>query len=154
MQIVDSQLHGNRLGSNWQSVPFEVTMDRVVAGMDALGISAAVLDEYIAVDADGNVLPGSVHRDGHWRPKRPFSELAVSRHPNRFAYVSRMDRHDPALPRLMVDLVATPGLLGLRVHYGTGAVGTSGVCLRWLQHFLRGGRAKWDSAIYVRCASD
>jgi L-fuconolactonase len=122
MEIVDAQLHGNRLGAHWDAVPMEETLIRVVASMDALGIAAVVLDEYVSVDEARHVLPGELGADGYWRPRRPFSDLAVARYPSRFAYVSRMDRRDPALPRLMADLFSTPGLLGLRVHFGPSAV--------------------------------
>ena len=118
MEIVDAQVHGNRFGSQWMTVTAEDTLHRLIAGMDALGIGGVVLDEYVSVDRDGHVLPGGIDQDGQWRPKRPFSDLAVSRYPDRFTYVSRMNRSDPELPALMADFMATAGRRGLRVHFG------------------------------------
>ena len=81
MDIVDGQLHANQIGPHWQTADLETTLDATVVAMDAVGVHAAVLDEFTGLDDNHHMLPGSYHANGAWRPERPFSELAAATYP-------------------------------------------------------------------------
>lgn len=119
LDIVDGQMHCNQYGVNWRTAPLEHTLELVVEGMNALGISAVVLDEFTGIDSEGRMLPGEVEPDGFWRPHRPFSKLARSKYPDRFRYLGRVDRLDPRMPELMKRLRQEPeGASALRLQWG------------------------------------
>lgn len=80
--IVDAQIHMGPGG-----------IAEVLAGMDALGIGAALVDEYWLrsfANEPHHALPGGVQR-----PVAPTAELACQLHPERFAYLLRIARRDP-----------------------------------------------------------
>src|SRR5260370_27243062 len=77
MEIVDGQLHANQFGPNWKTVGLEATLLATIIAMDAVGVKAAVLDEYVGQDKNFNMLPGHYEANGAYRPERPFSELAM-----------------------------------------------------------------------------
>jgi L-fuconolactonase len=104
IDIVDSQVHFGPGG-----------IDELIAVMDALGISGAMLDEFWGYDGwkPGHPLP-----NGAWRVTSPTATLAHERFPDRFRYCLRVDIRDPevlAIVRLARD---TPGLCAMRVHPG------------------------------------
>src|SRR4029078_4591572 len=84
VEIVDAQLHLNLLGA-----------DAALAAMDALGIAAVLVDEYWGPDRFGHDV------DGVFRRLYPASELAVSLHPDRFAYLVPHAADDPELEQLI-----------------------------------------------------
>jgi predicted TIM-barrel fold metal-dependent hydrolase len=96
MDIIDGQVHLNHLG-----------LDACVAAMDAVGIDAAIIDQF---PATATVLPGGAVRCSY-----DASEAAVRRFPSRFAYVARIDPVDPEMERLVAELRTHPGRLGIRV---------------------------------------
>jgi len=49
------------------------------------------------------------------RGQHPFSERAIALHPDRFAYVARIDPTDPDLDALMAGVLSTPGAVCLRI---------------------------------------
>lgn len=119
LDIVDGQMHSNQFGHDWRTASHEHTLDLVVAAMDVMGISALVLDEFTGIDAEGRMLPGEVEADGVWRPRRPFSQLARARYPERFRYLGRIDRLDPKMPQLMRAMREEPhGASALRMQWG------------------------------------
>ncbi len=123
MEIVDGQLHANQFGPNWKTVGLEATLLATIIAMDAVGVKAAVLDEYVGQDKNFNMLPGHYEANGAYRPERPFSELAMRTYPDRFAWVSRVDPRDPEVKDVVAALRLQPGCIGLRVHAGfDGAV--------------------------------
>ena len=77
MEIVDGQLHANQFGPNWKTVGLEATLLATIIAMDAVGVKAAVLDEYVGQDKNFHMLPGHYEANGAYRPERPFSELAM-----------------------------------------------------------------------------
>src|SRR5437763_16747492 len=98
MDIVDAQVHLNRLGSDWQHAPPALIVDYAVATMDALGLSAVLIDEWAGFDnpvTKRGHLPGRFLPNGAGRGEHPFSDLAVKLHPDRFAYVARIDATCP-----------------------------------------------------------
>ena len=118
MDMVDAQVHLNRLGSNWERTPHDVIVDYAVATMDALGLSAVLIDEWAGfanpITKRGH-LPGQFLPNGAMRGEHPFSELAVTRHPDRFAYVARIDPIDPDLEHLMAAVPTKAGAKCLRI---------------------------------------
>lgn len=104
IDILDAQIHFGPADTH-----------RVLAVMDALGISRAVLDEYWGYDAPG---PGFTLPNGARRYTGPSAEIAVAQHPDRFATVQRLDVADPG-NRAIVDLLHdSPGVRGIRVTPG------------------------------------
>jgi predicted TIM-barrel fold metal-dependent hydrolase len=95
MEIIDAQVHLNQIG-----------LDACVAAMDAVGIDAAIIDEY---PTSGQPIGDAVRYD------YASAEDAARRLPGRFAYVARLDPADPELARLMAEVRTHPGRLGIRV---------------------------------------
>lgn len=87
MDIVDSQVH---LGPGGAA--------EMVAAMDALGIAAALIDEYWLGTPSHPSYPVG---EGVLRAAAPTAELAAWTYPGRFAYVVRLDRGDPELRALV-----------------------------------------------------
>ena len=104
MDIVDAQVHANMLGT-------EVT----VAIMDALGIQAVLFDEFEAAADDGALHPGYRLANGAFRNVGPNAEAAALRHPDRFAFLIRVDPTDPDIECWIQTLTAAPGFKALRI---------------------------------------
>jgi predicted TIM-barrel fold metal-dependent hydrolase len=118
MDIVDAQVHLNRLGANWEHLDDERKVVAAVATMEALGLAAVLIDEWAGfanpVTKRGH-LPGHFLPNGAMRGEHPFSEKAVELYPDRFAYVVRIDPLDPELEALMAGVRGRPGGLCLRI---------------------------------------
>jgi predicted TIM-barrel fold metal-dependent hydrolase len=112
MDIVDTQVHANVLGT-------EVTL----AIMDALGIQGALFDEYLATADDGALHPGYRLANGAFRNVGPNAEAAALRHPERFAFLMRVDPLDPGIEGWIETLAAAPGFKALRTFIFTPAEG-------------------------------
>jgi hypothetical protein len=102
MDIVDAQVHANMLGT-----------DVTLAIMDALGIQAVLFDEYLTTAEDGAPQPGYRLADGAFRPVGPNAEAAALRHPEWFAFLMRVDPHDPGIEGWIETLAAAPGFKAL-----------------------------------------
>ena len=103
MDIVDAQVHADMLGT-------EVTL----AIMDALGVQGVLFDEYQRTDGDGAAQPGYRLADGTFRPIGPNAESAALRHPERFAFLMRVDPRDPGIEGWIETLATAPGFKALR----------------------------------------
>jgi predicted TIM-barrel fold metal-dependent hydrolase len=118
MDIVDAQVHLNRLGANWEHLDDGTRVESAVATMDALGLDAVLIDEWAGfanpVTKRGH-LPGHFLPNGAMRGEHPFSEKAVELYPDRFAYVARIDPLDPEVESLMASVHGRPGALCLRI---------------------------------------
>ncbi|GBG37728.1 amidohydrolase family protein [Mycobacterium montefiorense] len=112
MDIVDAQVHANMLGT-------EVTL----AIMDALGIAAVLFDEFDGMADDGRLLPGYRLPGGAFRTVGPNAEAASIRHPERFAFLMRVDPTDPGIECWVETLSAAPGCKALRTLAFTPAEG-------------------------------
>jgi L-fuconolactonase len=112
MDIVDAQVHANMLGT-------EVT----VAIMDALGIQAVLFDEFETTADDGALHPGYRLADGAFRCVGPNAEAAALRHPDRFAFLMRVDPMDTGIRCWIETLTAAPGFKALRTLVFTPAEG-------------------------------
>lgn len=87
MDIVDSQVH---LGPGGAA--------EMVAALDALGIAAALIDEYW-MGTPGE--PFYRLANGATRTTSPTAELAAWTYPGRFSYLVRVDPRDPELPAVI-----------------------------------------------------
>jgi predicted TIM-barrel fold metal-dependent hydrolase len=112
MDIVDAQVHANMLGT-------EITL----AIMDALGIRAVLFDEFDEPAEDGRLLPGYRLANGAFRNVGPNAEAAAIHHPDRFAFLMRVDPTDPGIESWVETLTAAPGFKALRTTVFTPAEG-------------------------------
>jgi L-fuconolactonase len=115
MDIVDAQVHLNRFGSDWQHTDPALIVDYAVATMDALGVDGIVIDEWAGFDEQRRHLPGMVLPNGAMRGHHPFSERAIALHPDRFAYVARIDPRDPEAEMLVSGVRDSMGAAALRI---------------------------------------
>ncbi|WAC91516.1 amidohydrolase family protein [Mycobacterium sp. Aquia_213] len=111
MDIVDAQVHANMLGT-------EITL----AIMDALGIAAVLFDEFDSFTAEG-LLPGYRMANGAFRCVGPNAEAAAISHPDRFAFLMRVDPTDPGIESWVETLTAAPGFKAMRTTVFTPAEG-------------------------------
>ena len=106
--IVDAQVH-IRHGE----------IESTLAAMDALGIRSVMLDEFWGIMRETHPThfePGYQLPNGAWRAAWPTAELASLLHPDRFAYLIRIDRRDPDLESVMRTIVASPQARAFRVQ--------------------------------------
>ena len=92
MEIVDAQVHATHRG-----------LDQSVVIMDALGVNAAIIDVW---PPERTKLPNGVNRYTY-----KFAEEAVSRFPNRFAYVVRFDPNDQEVEGQVAQVRQAPNRL-------------------------------------------
>ena len=107
-EIVDAQIHIGPGG-----------IAEVLSAMDALGIKAALLDEYWLRSFANE--PHHLLEDGTQRPVAPTAELACQLHPDRFAYLLRVDLRDPDYAAVIRQVRDAPGGRALRVDPGMTA---------------------------------
>jgi L-fuconolactonase len=110
MDIVDAQVHANVLGA-----------DKTLAIMDALGVEAVLFDEYLAAADGGALHPGYKLPSGAFRSVGPNAEAAAMAHPERFAFLMRVDPLDPGIEGWIEVLAAAPGFKALRTVIFTPA---------------------------------
>ncbi len=103
MDIVDAQVHANAIGS-----------ETTVAIMDAIGIRAVLIDEYLSMAEGFRPLPSYRMPNGVSRPIGPNAEAAALRYPDRFAFLMRVDAFDPGLEGWIETLSASPNFRALR----------------------------------------
>ena len=103
MDIVDTQVHANVLGA-----------ETAVAIMDAIGIRAVLIDEYLSMAEGFRPLPSYRMPNGVSRPIGPHAEAAALRYPDRFAFLMRVDHLDPGLEGWVETLKASPSFRALR----------------------------------------
>lgn len=114
MDVVDTQVHANLLGT-----------DVTLAIMDALGITGLLFDEYVGVDHNGALHPGYRLPNGTFRSIGPHAEAAALRHPDRFAFLMRVDPLDPGIDCWVETLSAAPGFKAMRTLVVTAAQKTA-----------------------------
>ncbi len=105
MDIVDAQVHFNLIGD----------LEAGLAVMDAVGVKALVYDEWWGFDEKYRLTPGYNMPNGVFRATNPLAEIAVLKHPDRFAVLSRFDRNDPELDYLMGNFKTLPNRLAIRI---------------------------------------
>jgi len=104
MEIVDAQVHLNMIG-----------LEAGLVAMDAAGVYALLIDEFWGFDDRGRPLPSYPLAGGSVRHTSPLGELAVAKHPDRFAYLTRAQPDDPEIDRVIGDVRTRPGRLALRI---------------------------------------
>jgi predicted TIM-barrel fold metal-dependent hydrolase len=107
MEIVDGQVHVGAGG-----------IEAMLAAMDTLGISAVLIDEYWGRSAPSDwshFEPGYLLPNGAWRPVCPVAEQAGLLHPERIAYLLRVERRDPELAGLLRLLSSSPNARAIRI---------------------------------------
>lgn len=114
MDIVDAQVHAGMIDT-------EVAL----AIIDALGIQAVLFDEFSNVSDTGELLPGYRMANGAFRSVGPNAEAAAIRHPDRFAFLMRVDPTDPGLESWVETLTTAPGFKALRTTIFTPDEGTA-----------------------------
>lgn len=105
MDIVDAQIHMGPGG-----------IEGVLSAMDALGIRAALIDEYWLENFTHR--PHDALPDGAFRPIAPTAQLAAQLHPDRFAFLLRINRRDPEYASIIRQVRDAPQGRALRLDPG------------------------------------
>lgn len=91
--------------------------EAMFGGMDAIGITSVLIEEYWwdpADHANGVLNPGYRLDNGAWRAIFPTAEQASILHPDRVSFYVRLDRRDPRLEHVMRILGDSPFARGYR----------------------------------------
>jgi L-fuconolactonase len=115
MEIVDAQVHINRLPTDWQVADPDSVLQAATTTMDAVGIDAVLIAESWGYDAQLRPARTQVLANGAVRASHLFSQRAVARFPERFGYLMRIDPQDPDMEQLVADVRTQPGALCMRV---------------------------------------
>src|ERR1700716_765228 len=101
IEVVDAQVHLNQLVPDWRTAQPEAVIATAIQAMDAVGVDAVLIAESRGFDAKMRPALGPELPNGAIRAEFPFSERAVAVHPDRFAYLVRVDLRDPELERIV-----------------------------------------------------
>src|SRR5450755_4986449 len=101
MQIFDAQVHLNQLVDDWRGANPDSVIATAIAMMDAIGVDRVLIAESRGFDANMRPALGPELPNGAIRAEFPFSERAVAQHPDRFAYLVRIDVKDPEVERIV-----------------------------------------------------
>jgi L-fuconolactonase len=115
MEIVDAQVHLNQLVPDWRTAETDAVLATGVQAMDAVGVQAVLIAESRGFDSKMRPALGPELPNGAIRAEFPFSERAVARHPDRFAYLVRIDIKDPEVDRIVGEVRTKPGALCMRI---------------------------------------
>jgi len=108
MDIVDAQVHVGR-----------GKIDSTLEAMDALAIRSVIIDEYWGTGPGthfSHIDPGHRLPNGAWRAIWPVSLEATQCHPERFAFLARIDPADPQLESVMRVAGSTPNCVSFRIQ--------------------------------------
>ena len=103
--IVDAQIHIGPGG-----------IAEVLAAMDAIGVGAALIDEYWLRSFANE--PNHPLVGGGYRPQNPTAEMAAQLHPTRFAWLLRVHRLDPEHAAIIRQVRDAPSGKALRIDPG------------------------------------
>jgi L-fuconolactonase len=115
IEIVDAQVHLNQIVPDWRTAEADAVIATSIQVMDAVGVDAALIAESRGFDARMRPALGPELPNGAIRAEFPFSERAVAQHPDRFAYLVRIDIKDPEVERIVAEVRQKPGALCLRI---------------------------------------
>src|SRR5579859_6964017 len=115
MEIVDAQVHLNQLVPDWRTAATDSVIATSIQVMDAVGVKAALIAESRGFDSRMRPALGPELPNGAIRAEFPFSERAVAQHPDRFAYLVRIDIKDPEVERIVGEVRQKPGALCMRI---------------------------------------
>lgn len=105
LDIIDAQIH----------LVSDPGYRELLTAMDALGVRAAILDELWGRNALDHGIPCVELGDSAYRPYSPLAQAAALQYPERFAFLQRVNRRDPALAQRIPLLAALPGCVSLRL---------------------------------------
>lgn len=108
MDIVDAQVHIGR-----------GKIESTLEAMDALGITSLLIDEFWGAFSGTHpthIQPGHVLPNGAWRTAWPTAAEASLLHPDRFAYIVRIDPRDPELESVMRFVASSAGARAFRLQ--------------------------------------
>lgn len=109
--IVDGQIH----------LFFLHGLAEGLACLDALGIQLAVIDEFWGYDTAGRQTPFDLAADGQYRHISPQAHLACIKHPDRFAYIQRVNLHERNVVTVVDLLKDSTGCKGIRLDLRASA---------------------------------
>lgn len=115
MHIIDAQVHLNQLVDDWRGANPDSVIATAIATLDAIGVDRVLIAESRGFDANMRPALGPALPNGAIRAEYPFSERAVTAHPDRFAYLCRIDLDDPDLERLVAEVRTRPGARCMRI---------------------------------------
>jgi L-fuconolactonase len=115
IEIVDAQVHLNQLVPDWRTAETDAVIATGIQAMDAVGVQAALIAESRGFDSKMRPALGPELPNGAIRAEFPFSERAVAQHPDRFAYLVRIDVKDPEVERIVGEVRPKPGALCMRI---------------------------------------
>jgi L-fuconolactonase len=115
MEIVDAQVHLNQLVPDWRTAATDAVIATGIQSMNAVGVQAALIAESRGFDSKMRPALGPELPNGAIRAEFPFSERAVAQHPDRFAYLVRIDIKDPEVERIVGEVRTKPGALCMRI---------------------------------------
>jgi L-fuconolactonase len=115
IEIVDAQVHLNQLVPDWRTAATDAVIATGIQAMDAVGVQAALIAESRGFDSKMRPALGPELPNGAIRAEFPFSERAVAQHPDRFAYLVRIDVKDPEVDRIVGEVRPKPGALCMRI---------------------------------------
>jgi predicted TIM-barrel fold metal-dependent hydrolase len=99
----------------WEPADPDIVIVASLTAMDAAGVDALVIDEWVGHDEAGWSQPGKPVGEGAYRWNFDFSRYAASRYPERFSFLARVHPFDPELDDVVAELTETPGMRCLRV---------------------------------------
>jgi predicted TIM-barrel fold metal-dependent hydrolase len=108
MDVVDAQVHVGR-----------GKIDATLEAMDALAICSVIIDEFWGTGPGthfSHIDPGHRLPNGAWRATWPTSLEAAQCHPDRFAFLARIDPKDPQLESVMRVAGSTPNACAFRIQ--------------------------------------
>jgi L-fuconolactonase len=110
--VVDAQVH----------LTLDMDESRLLASMDALGITGTILDEFwVLLQDQDSALPGTPLPGGAFRPLSLYAHGAAIRNPQRFKYIQRVERTDPELAAVIRMLGTSPECVAVRILLLSGA---------------------------------
>jgi predicted TIM-barrel fold metal-dependent hydrolase len=138
MEIVDAQVHLPRMVTDWRKghprpgevgapalpalssrafepADWDTILTATLTAMDAAGVDAVVIDEFLGHDEKGRIVPGRELPDGGYRFTYDFSAYACERYPERFSFLARVAFDDPEPEAVLAELAATGGMRCLRI---------------------------------------
>jgi predicted TIM-barrel fold metal-dependent hydrolase len=138
MEVVDAQVHLPRMVTDWRKghlrpgeaggpplpsptarafepADWDTILTATLTAMDAAGVDAVVIDEFLGHDDKARIVPGRELPGGGYRFTYDFSTYACDRYPERFSFLARVAFDDPEPEAVLAGLAATPGMRCLRI---------------------------------------
>ena len=139
IDIVDSQVH-----------LFHTTgVEGGIAALNALGIRAALLDEFWGYGENGERRPGHALPNGVWRSTSPQVEQACNLHQERFSYLTVVDYLDPMMESRIQLIAEAPLARAVRIGFSDGRPSRMRDLAEGRCRSFFGAAAKFDVPVFV-----